>query len=302
MAYITYDPIRSTAVYEKKYFVQIPQPDDGFVILLTAANAETLEIMRGSKITPSKIRRGKYTDKYEIDVSKRDILFIIEAFCCDDTHKFSIEIQMEAQVLKPVLIYKNNLRDIAELAKNSLHQKIIKCAKTFTKDEKVDLEVKLEEILCRAEKISDGAIGLKLQSVNVNSDDLFKVQQAKKRTIIDQGEIKSTELKIAGDLKDTFSDYPTAILSEYVTGEITVGDVYQRITAHEKYRFDEMMRRHKASVGEIERMRDVEDISEEEARHQIKELTQSNFKSFITEGAKETASENDEAKVYDEVD
>lgn len=240
----TYNPILHEEEYKNGLFPNVPIPGHGQAILLVARTLNYRTLLIDKSVKPSIIRKGKYDYLVEIDMHPRNIGINMEAMSSDHVSKFKIYIAATAVVVDPDLVYREKINDVAHYIKNGIESEIRGIAHKYKLSQFEFFKQDIENCLS-AHGYIDGGLNISNIHVNVEGDEAFINKQQKIREIVDKAEIDQSIIIATEAAKEKFADRDTAIYSEYVTGNISALEAYEKKKKGEANDFDENIRRGK---------------------------------------------------------
>lgn len=237
----TYNPLIRETDYHSSFFVKIPVPSDGEVIVLSGGTG-LLAIDNGNyqSFSTRQIRNGQFNRQAIIDVMPHNIEISFESFSADQVHKFIFTVSALCTVDNPIAIYKSKIKDMCSYAFSDIESTIRDIASAFDPNELSDLIIALD---VKSSLLNTKVVGADVSNIkiSVNVDELYRGHLKKKTELKQQTELTEAEIQAAKKLSESEISDTTAILSEVAKGNITLEQAIGRMKAVRKSDFNDQL-------------------------------------------------------------
>lgn len=237
----TYNPLISETDFHSSFFVKIPVPSDGEVIVLSGgAGMLAIDNRNYYSISTRQIRNGQFNKQTRIDVMPHNIEFSFESFSADQVHKFIFTVSAICTVDNPIAIYKSKIKDMCSYAFSDIESTIRDIASSFNPNELSDLIVTLD---AKTAVLNTKAVGTDVSNIKVfvNVDELYRGHLKKKTELRQQTELTEAEIQAAKILSESEISDTTAILSEVAKGNITLEQAIVKMKSVRKNDFNDQL-------------------------------------------------------------
>ncbi len=221
----TYNPIKREDTYQCGFIPKIPIPEPKCAILLIARREgyRMMVITDESKIKGSDIKRGKYDYLAEIDMHQYNIQIEFNAMSNDQVSDFTISFSAVAVVIEPDIVYREQIKDVAQHVENGILADIQGMAAECDISERDFLKRSIENKF-GAQVYIDNGISVSNINVLVKSDAEYEKLLAEKRKIQYQRILDKEKSEAANEAKQRFSDAGTASYKDYIEGNKTASE------------------------------------------------------------------------------
>lgn len=218
----TYNPIKREETYQSGFLPKIPIPEPKCAILLIARRegSRMMIITDESKIKGSHIKRGKYDYLAEIDMHQYNIQIEFNAMSNDQVSDFTISFSAIAVVTEPDIVYRAQIKDVAQHIENGILADIQGMAIECDISERDFLKRSIENKF-GAQIYIDNGISVSNINVLVKSDEEYEKLLAERRRIRYKRMLDKDKSDAANEAKLWFSDAGSASYKEYIEGNIT---------------------------------------------------------------------------------
>ena len=241
----TYNPIKREETYQNGFLpiIPIPAPKCAIILIAKKAGSSMMVITDQSKIRKSDIKKGKYDYLVEIDTHQYNIQVEFKATSNDQISDFTISFSGIAAVTEPDIVYREQIRDVAQHIEDGILAEIQSMAANCRISERDLLKEDIENRF-GAQVYIDSGISVSNISILIKSDEQYEKLMAEKRRIRYQRELDKEKSEAANEAKQQFGDPGTASFKEYIDGNISVSEAKERWLEEQENNFN--MRIHQA--------------------------------------------------------
>lgn len=296
----TYNPIKREETYQNGFMPKIPIPAPKCAIILIAKKAGSgmMVITDQSKIKKSDIQKGKYDYLAEIDMHQYNIQIEFKATSNDQISDFTILISGVAAVTEPDIVYREQIRDVAQYIENGILADIQNMASDCRISERDFLKQNIENRF-GAQVYIDSGISVWNINVLVKSDEQYEKLLKEKREIIYQTELDEVKSKAADEAKQRFSDPGTAAFKEYIEGSKTASEANAQWRQEEEKNFDMKIRQAKEYMKVAQQFEDADWVNGDQIRQSATQILQALSANTESASASSRISMKDKDKVED---
>lgn len=271
----TYNPIKREEAYQNGLMPKIPIPEPKCAIVLIARRegSRTKVITNESRIKASDIRKGKYDYLAEIDMHQNNIQIEIKAMSRDQVSDFTITLSGIAVVTEPDIIYREQIKDVAQHIENGVMTELQSMAADFDISEWDYLKRDIEEKF-GAHVYIDSGISVNSISVLVKSDENYGRLLEEKRKIRYQRELDKDKSEAAEEAKQRFRDHGTASYKEYIDGNMSAAEANAQWREEQEKTFDMQMRQAQGFIQVGEQLENTDWVDKDQIARRAEEVLQ----------------------------
>lgn len=271
----TYNPIKREEPYQNGFMPKIPIPAPKCAIILIAKKAGfgMMAITEQSKVKKSEIQKGKYDYLAEIDMHQYNIHIEIQATSNDQISDFTIAFSGVAEVTEPDVVYREQIRDVAQHIENGILADIQSMAANCRISERDFLKQNIENRF-GAQVYVDSGISVRNINVLVRCDAHYEKLLEEKRRIHYQKELDEVKSKAADEAKQRFSDPGTAAYKEYIEGSKTASEANALWREEEERNFDMRIRQAKEYMKVAQQFENAEWVNSDQISQNATQILQ----------------------------
>jgi hypothetical protein len=176
----TYDPILETVELKRMRLAAVRSPELGSALVLVQSLGEPVVVLPGNRVP--RPRSGNYTKLFRVDIAERGLSFTMSAPSDNAAFPFGVEVSFACVILDPVVIVRNNVRDVMSAFEPSLSATVRRVASRFNALRTGDAEAAITAELQEAQ--SPSVARLYGFSVRVNVVDVGDIVSVTRENVV----------------------------------------------------------------------------------------------------------------------
>lgn len=261
----TYNPMIECKPYKNGFYAKMPLVDGERAVILSIKGIDAAPAVIDSTGGPAikVIKKNKYDWQTDIDTAKHMVDLEFKAGSSNYVYSFIIKAKFTVQVIRPLVIFREQVKDAAECIKRSIEGGIQEAARGFDINMAPDLQRKLKADYGKPMQL-DG-FEIRLDSMSVDIDEEAKAHLKKIIQVKENEELRLHEAESAKKVGMSLED-DTGILISILQGDKPAEDITEFRRTLKKNNFNDQLEYARQMMDFVQDMVEKGQFSEAEAQ------------------------------------